>query len=111
MKMTIDFALELPLDDISVCFMTPFPGTELYARAAEFGTFDSDWGNMNLLNIVFIPHGMNRSDMETSRKELIRRFYFRPRIMADYSIRLFRNPAMAQGLWKGLCSLCRSTRG
>ena len=110
MRMTIDFALELPLDDISVCHMTPFPGTELHARAAEFGDFDPDWGAMNLLNIVFIPHGLTRNDLLSAQKELIRRFYFRPRIITDYGKRLVRNPAMALGLWNGFRSLIRSIR-
>ena len=111
LQMTIDFALELPLDDISVCLMTPFPGTELYARAAEFGEFDPDWGNMNLLNVVFVPHGLTREDLESAQKELIRRFYFRPRIVADYGKRLLHNPAMVRGLWGGFRSLLQSTRG
>jgi radical SAM superfamily enzyme YgiQ (UPF0313 family) len=110
LRMTIDFALELPLDDISVCHMTPFPGTELHARAAEFGEFDPDWGTMNLLNIVFIPHDLTRNDLVSAQKELIRRFYFRPRIIIDYGKRFVHNPAMALGLWNGLRSLIRSIR-
>jgi hypothetical protein len=89
--------------------MTPFPGTELYARAAEFGEFDPDWGNMNLLNVVFVPHGLTREDLESAQKELIRRFYFRPRIVVDYGKRLLDNPAMAKGLFKGFRSLVQST--
>jgi radical SAM superfamily enzyme YgiQ (UPF0313 family) len=109
-KMTTDFALELPLDDISVSLMTPFPGTELYGRAAEFGEFDPDWEKMNLLNIVFIPHGLTRNDLVMAQKELLRRFYFRPRILLDYGKRLLQNPHMAKGLWSGFRSLIRSTR-
>jgi radical SAM superfamily enzyme YgiQ (UPF0313 family) len=110
LRMTIDFALELPLDDISVCHMTPFPGTELYDRAAEFGEFDPDWNAMNLLTIVFIPHGLTRNELLSAQKELIRRFYFRPRIIIDYGKRLVQNPAMARGLWNGFRSLIRSIR-
>ncbi len=109
-KQTVDFALELPLADISVSLMTPFPGTELYRRAAEFGAFNPDWENMNLLNVVFIPHGLTREDLLTAQKELIRRFYFRPRIAADYGIRLLYNPSMAKGVWNGFRSLVRSVR-
>jgi len=109
-RTTIDFALELPLDDISVSLMTPFPGTELYRRAAEFGEFDPDWGNMNLLNIVFIPHGLTRNDLVAAQKELLRRFYFRPRILFDYGKRLLSNPHMAKGLWNGFKSLTLSIR-
>jgi hypothetical protein len=103
--MTIDFALELPLDDISVSLMTPFPGTELYSRASEFGEFNPDWANMNLLNIVFIPHGLTRNDLMMAQKELLRRFYFRPGVLLDYGKRLLRNPAMAKGIWNGFRSL------
>jgi len=68
LRMTSDFALELPLDDISVSLMTPFPGTELYRRAAEFGTFDPDWGRMSLLNVVFVPHGLTAEDLLALRR-------------------------------------------
>jgi radical SAM superfamily enzyme YgiQ (UPF0313 family) len=110
LKMTADFALELPLDDISVSLMTPFPGTELYRRAAEFGTCDPDWGRMSLLNVVFVPHGLTAEDLLAAQKELIRRFYFRPRIMIDYGKRLLHSPAMAKGLWGGFRSLILGTR-
>lgn len=110
MRMTIDFALELPLNDVSVSLMTPFPGTELYARAAEFGAFVPDWESMNLLNVVFVPQGLTRDDLLAAQKELIRRFYFRPRIMGDYGHRLLDNPAMVRGLWSGFRSLLRSAR-
>ena len=109
-KLTIDFALELPLDDISVSLMTPFPGTELYRRAAEFGEFNPDWANMNLLTIVFIPHGLIRNDLVMAQKELLRRFYFRPRILFDYGKRLLQNPSMVKGLWNGFRSLILSIR-
>jgi anaerobic magnesium-protoporphyrin IX monomethyl ester cyclase len=109
-KKTVDFALELPLSDISVSLMTPFPGTELYRRAAEFGEFDPDWEKMNLLNVVFVPYGLTPEDLLSAQKELIRRFYFRPRIATDYGSRIIYNPAMAKGIWKGFRSLMRSVR-
>jgi radical SAM superfamily enzyme YgiQ (UPF0313 family) len=110
LRMTIDFALELPLDDISVCLMTPFPGTELYDRATEFGSFDPDWGRMNLLSVVFVPHGLTQDDLLQAQNELLRRFYLRPRIVAGYGRRLLRNPALAKGLWGGFRALVSSTR-
>lgn len=110
LRETVRFALELPLDDMSVSFLTPFPGTELYERAAEFGSFDADWNRMNLLNAVFIPHGLTREEMMAARNELLRRFYFRPRIIADYAGRLLRSPTMAKGFWNAFVSLVRSLR-
>lgn len=105
LRMTQDFALKLPLNDISVSLMTPFPGSEIYERASEFGTFDANWENMNLLNAVFIPNGLNREDLAQAQKELLRRFYLRPRIIADYAVRLMQRPSLAYGCWNGFKSL------
>ena len=90
--------------------MTPFPGTELHAQAAQLGEFDPDWERMSLLNVVFVPRGLSREDLLAAQRELIRNFYFRPRVMFDYGRRLLRNPAMAAGLWSGLKSVLSSTR-
>lgn len=108
LQATIDLALELPLSDISATLLTPFPGTELYDRAAEFGEFDGNWNKMNLLNAVFVPYGLSQEDLTTAHKTLIRRFYMRPRIMFDYGRRLLRNPSRAKGLAAGFISLVRS---
>ena len=108
MRKTIDFALELPLNDISVSLMTPFPGSELYNRASEFGTFDSNWENMNLLNAVFVPYGLAREDLERAQNKLIKCFYLRPCIVSDYGMRLIQRPALLKGFWNGFRSLIRN---
>ena len=108
LKQTLDFALKLPLDDISVTMLTPFPGTEIYERAAEFGEFDSDWSRMNLFNTVFIPHGLTREDLEQSQRMMLRNFYLRPRIILGYLRRLAGNPAMLKGLVAGSLAFFRS---
>lgn len=108
LRQTIDFALELPLDDLSVTMLTPFPGTELQARAAEFGSFDADWAKMNLLNAVFVPYGLTADDLEVAQRELLRRFYLRPRVVVDYAGRLLRNPALAGPLLRGFRAWLRS---
>lgn len=107
---TFDFAMKLPLDDISVTMLTPFPGTEIYARAAEFGEFDSDWSRMNLLNTVFIPHGLTREELELTQRRMLRKFYLRPRIVMGYFKRLVANPAMARGLLLGARAFMNSVR-
>ena len=103
-----DFALELPLNDISVSLMTPFPGSELYDRAAEFGTLDANWESMNLLNAVFVPHGLTRENLEDAQKEMIKRFYLRPRVVTDYTMRLLHRPSLARGFLNGFTSLLRN---
>jgi radical SAM superfamily enzyme YgiQ (UPF0313 family) len=105
LRVTLDFALKLPLNDISVSLMTPFPGSEIYDRASEFGTFDANWENMNLLNAVFVPNGLTREELVSAQKVLLKRFYLRPRIIAEYAVRLMQRPSLARGFWNGFKSL------
>jgi radical SAM superfamily enzyme YgiQ (UPF0313 family) len=107
-RMTLDFALKLPLNDISVSLMTPFPGSELYERTSEFGALDADWEKMNLLNAVFVPHGLTREELEHAQKKLLKRFYLRPRIVVDYAVRLMQRPSLARGFWNGFKSLLQN---
>jgi len=108
LRQSLEFALKLPLDDISVTMLTPFPGTEIYERAAEFGQFDRDWSRMNLLNTVFVPHGLTREELEQHQRLMLRRFYLRPRIILGYLRRLAANPAMLKGLLAGGRAFLRS---
>jgi len=108
LQLTYDFIMDSPLDDISVTMLTPFPGTELHARAAEFGTLDPDWEKMNLLNTVFVPYGLTEGDLLQAQKKMIRDFYLRPRIIGNYVKRAFRNPAMINSLLRGFRSFVRS---
>lgn len=79
---TIEFAATLPLTDIIVTINTPIPGTESYARAREFGTYDeSDWTSLNYWTPVFVPNGLTREFMLAKQAEMYRRFYFRPSVL------------------------------
>jgi anaerobic magnesium-protoporphyrin IX monomethyl ester cyclase len=84
---TIRFAAAVALDDISVSFATPFPGTVLYEQAQTQGAFSPDWQKMNLLNVVFVPRGISKNELEESHAGFLRRFYLRPRILVDYFLR------------------------
>lgn len=81
LERTRRLACELPLDDISVMQMTPFPGSELYSMAGEAGTFNRDWRKMNVLNTVFVPHGLTMEDLEQARSRLLKDFYSRPEVL------------------------------
>jgi radical SAM superfamily enzyme YgiQ (UPF0313 family) len=107
---TFDFAMKLKLDDISVTMLTPFPGTEIYQRAAEFGDFDSDWSRMNLLNTVFVPYGLTHEELEQHQRDMLKQFYLRPRIILGYLRRLVANLAMIKGLASGAVAFFHSIR-
>ena len=106
-RKTIDFALKVPLDDISVSMMTPFPGSKLYQIASDYGTFDNDWRKMNELDIVFVPKGLTKEDLRRYSKELLKRFYLRPRIMFNYIKRTMGNPTGLPYYGKGFMAFLR----
>jgi len=106
-KRTIDFALRIPLDDISVSMMTPFPGSILYKIASQYGKFENDWKRMNELNTVFVPKGLTENDLQRYSKEIFRRFYFRPRIVLNYLKRIIENPGSISHYLRGFTALLK----
>ncbi len=103
-------ALDLPLDDISVMLLAPFPGSELFACAADYGTFDADWRRMTTIEPVFVPAGFRRAELEAARSRLLRDFYLRPRILARQALRLAGRPRAAWAAWQGFRALLGATR-
>jgi anaerobic magnesium-protoporphyrin IX monomethyl ester cyclase len=101
LRKTRELALKLPLDDISVMQLTPFPGTAIYSCASECGIFDRDWRKMNVISTVFTPHGFTPGDMEKARSRLLAAFYFRPGVilkkLAEVAARPSLLPYMVQG--------------
>jgi len=105
---TIELALDLPLDDFQMSFLTPFPGTEIHAESSKYGVLDEDWDRMNMWTPVFVPHGLTRDELIHWQKTAIRKFYFRPRILARYLSELTswsRWKAFLRGAWAVLKAL------
>jgi len=102
LERTRRFACSLPLDDISVMQMTPFPGSELYAMADQVGTFDRDWRRMNVMETVFVPNGLTRADLEEARTQLLRTFYLRPGVLWRQVRHVARHPRLWPAAWAGL---------
>ena len=100
-KNTINFAKKSSLNDITVSFMTPLPGTELYEKASKFGEFDNDWKKMNLLKIVFLPKGLHQEDLKKYSRVLIREFYLRPKVIFSYFLRIIQSPIYYGRIIKG----------
>jgi radical SAM superfamily enzyme YgiQ (UPF0313 family) len=110
LRRTRAFARTLPLDDISVMQMTPFPGSELYAMADRYGTFERDWRRMNVVNTVFVPHGFTAAELEAARARMLREFYLRPGVLARYAAHVLRHPALLRDTARGLGAFLRATR-
>ena len=102
MRETMRLALSAALDDISVSFATPFPGTVFYGQAMAQGDYSPDWPRMNLLNAVYVPEALSKSELEDRHAEFIRCFYFRPRIFVDYFLRCLVDAKVFVRLARGL---------
>ncbi|GCC11603.1 (Dimethylallyl)adenosine tRNA methylthiotransferase MiaB [archaeon] len=75
---TINFAIKLEPDVVNFHTMTPFPGTELYERAEEFGKIEGELENFTFEGASFIPKTLKRSEIEELRRIAFRKFYARP---------------------------------
>lgn len=93
MDKTIRFAKRIPLSDISVFMLTPFPGSEMYEIAREHGSIEDDLEKMNVLDVVYVPTGLTREKLLYYQRRFMREFYLRPRIIGSYLRRLMENPA------------------
>jgi len=102
LKRTISFAKELKLDDVSISLMTPFPGSEIYQWGDKYGTIERDWSKMNLMDAVYIPHGLSREKLFAYQTKFLRQFYLRPRIIVSYLRRILKNPSLIPHLLKAL---------
>lgn len=105
-KETIAFAKKLPLDDFQMSIFTPLPGSEIYSTARKYGTFDNDWRKMNLWYPVFVPSGFKKEDLWQYQKIAFRAFYFRPKIVLSYLMRI-KSREHLSALWGGLAALIK----
>jgi radical SAM superfamily enzyme YgiQ (UPF0313 family) len=105
---TRELAGRLPLDDITVMQLTPFPGSELYETATEYGDFDRDWRRMNTLNTVFVPNGFTQDEIDAARGRMLREFYFRPGVLLRKLGEAVRRPRYAWAMIKGGVALLKT---
>jgi radical SAM superfamily enzyme YgiQ (UPF0313 family) len=75
---TIDFAVSLNPDLANFHAITPFPGTPLHDRAAEYGTVSRDLRDFTFQRAAFVPHSMTRDEILKARQLAFRKFYSRP---------------------------------
>lgn len=91
-RRTMDYIFSVPIDDFNVSRFTPFPGSPLYEKIHEYGRFEEDWSRMDCMHSQFIPHGLTAEQIEQLFRELYRRHFSRPKVLADYVSMLWRSP-------------------
>lgn len=111
LRRTEQLMLQLPLDDISIMQLTPFPGSAIFKDASARGSFARDWRKMNTLNTVFIPHGLSKDDLERARAKMTKAFYFRPHIIARKAMDVFCNPRILKSMFEAFQSTLKVIKG
>lgn len=91
-RRSMDYVFALPIDDMNLAKFTPFPGTPLYERAHELGTFDENWEKMDCMHFQFIPKDMTRAQLDRLFDEFYKRHYMRHRVMWGCFSMLWRSP-------------------
>ena len=91
-KRSMDYVFSLPIDDFNLAKFTPFPGSPLYEKIHELGTFDEDWERMDCMNFLFVPNGMTKERLEELFIEFYKAHYKRPKVMMGYVEMLWKSP-------------------
>jgi anaerobic magnesium-protoporphyrin IX monomethyl ester cyclase len=79
MNENIEFLMELNPTAVQATVLTPFPGTEIYAKLeAEGRIFTRDWSKYDVCHCVFHPKNVSPRQLEDKVAECYRRFYGSP---------------------------------
>ena len=108
MENTIRFAKQLPLNDISVFMLTPFPGSKLYEIAGHYGAMEKDFQKMNILDVVYVPDCLSREKLLYYQNLMMRKFYLRPHIIVGYIKRLLINPSNLPAMFRAFYGFLRT---
>lgn len=95
---TESFLKTAPLDLCQITKFTPYPGTPAYPTIRQHGTFDEDWEQMNAMNFVFIPDGLDEPTLERYFDRCYQAFYRRPDVLRGLFKILLREPRFAMRL-------------
>jgi radical SAM superfamily enzyme YgiQ (UPF0313 family) len=99
---TLAFIRRVPLDEINLSFLTPYPGTEIYRQLKGSAEFSEEWGRMNALNSLLLPKDLSRQALEKAYGRILRGFYMRSGPTFSYLNLLLRSPENLSRLAEGL---------
>jgi len=78
MQETLDFAIELDIDLFQLSISTPYPGTALYAEAADAGALTStDWYNYGQGQVLVDQPQISEEEIYAFERRAFRQFYSR----------------------------------
>jgi radical SAM superfamily enzyme YgiQ (UPF0313 family) len=76
-EQVLDFSLEVPLFDVQITVLTPFPGTPLHDRLMKEGRIiePGRWDLCTLFDVNYIPTHMTPDELRQGMRWLTRRLY------------------------------------
>lgn len=101
LEQTRSLIKKLKITDIGVTYFTPLPGSEIFPFIEKYGKVSYDFDKYNFFEVVFLPKGLKKNDLNYYYRLVYKEFYLRPRIIFDY-IKRIDNPKQAIYLLKGL---------
>jgi radical SAM superfamily enzyme YgiQ (UPF0313 family) len=87
-----EYVFSLPIDDFNLAKFTPFPGSPIYEKIHELGTFDEDWEQMDCMHFQFVTNGMTAERLEELFQDFYRTHFKRPKVLMGYVAMLWRSP-------------------
>lgn len=108
LRQTLSLILRLPLDELNLSLLTPYPGTELYHQVRQSPGFAEDWSKMNAMHCLLQPERLSKEALEKAHSKIIRKFYTRPGITFSYLSLLLRSPENCARLTSGLSAWLRN---
>ena len=91
-RRSMDYVYSLPIDDFNLAKFTPFPGSPIYETIHELGIFDEDWPKMDCMHFQFVPHGMEKEQLEKLFIEFYKNHFKRNRVLFGYLSMLWKSP-------------------
>lgn len=91
-RRSMEYVYSLPLDDFNLAKFTPFPGSPVYENIHAAGTFDEDWAKMDCMHFQFVPHGMEKEQLEKLFIEFYKNHFKRNRVLLGYLSMLWKSP-------------------
>ncbi len=95
LRETEEFLKKVDLDLCQITKFTPYPGTPSYPTVQQHGTFDEDWEQMNAMNFVFVPNGLDEDTLERYFDRCYQAFYRRPDVIWGLTRVILRQPRFA----------------
>ncbi|MDP2905309.1 MAG: radical SAM protein [Candidatus Omnitrophota bacterium] len=99
---TIRYSRRVNIDDFTCSALMPLPGSEVAKTAHLYGDYDGDWEKLNTANVVFVPFGLAKKEIEDLRDEAIKGFYLRPKIIFSYFGFMLKYPSFIGNLMRGM---------